>query len=51
MNNVDEVLRDELAQKRFGKNFDQLTEETQIVEIRDAFPQVISEAEPLNIGG
>ncbi len=46
-----EDLRNQLAQKKFGKDFAELTDEAQISEVRDAFPQVISEAEPLNIGG
>jgi len=46
-----EVVRNQLAMKRYGKSFAELTDEDQINEIRDAFPQVISEAEPLNLGG
>lgn len=46
-----EELRNNLSQERFGKNYTELTDEEQFKEIQDAFPQVISEAEPLNIGG
>jgi biopolymer transport protein ExbD len=46
-----EDLRNNLSQERFGKNYSELTDEDQFKEIQDAFPQVISEAEPLNIGG
>lgn len=41
-------LRDELAQRQYGKNYDELTEPQQ-AEIADAYPQKISEAEPLNL--
>lgn len=41
-------LRDELAQQQYGRTFGKLTEEQQ-KEIRDAYPQKISEAEPLDI--
>lgn len=43
-------LRDELAQRKFGKKYDDLDEEKQSA-IRDIYPQAISEAEPKNIGG
>lgn len=43
-------LRDELAQQKFGKKFDDLNKE-QSDAIKDIFPQRISEAEPKNIGG
>jgi biopolymer transport protein ExbD len=46
-----EVLRNNLSQQRFGKNYSELTDEDQFKEIQEAYPQVISEAEPLNIGG
>lgn len=43
-------LRDELAVGEFGRKFDELTEEQQNG-IRKIYPQIISEAEPKNIGG
>lgn len=43
-------LRDELAMKRFGKKFEECSEEQQDA-IQDIYPQKISEAEPKNIGG
>jgi len=43
-------LREELAQRRYGNSFDELTEDQQ-KEIQDAYPQKISEAEPVNSGG
>jgi biopolymer transport protein ExbD len=43
-------LRNELALGEFGKKMDQLTDEQQ-EGIRDIYPQIISEAEPKNIGG
>jgi biopolymer transport protein ExbD len=43
-------LRDELAQRKFGKKFDALEEDKQEA-IREIYPQRISEAEPKNIGG
>jgi biopolymer transport protein ExbD len=43
-------LRDELAQSKFGKKFDELEDDKQDA-IRDIYPQKISEAEPKNIGG
>ncbi len=39
-------LREEYAQRKYGKNLDELTEEQQ-QEMADAYPQKISEAEPL----
>jgi hypothetical protein len=42
-------LREELAQRRYGKTFDDLSVEEQN-EIKDAYPQVISEAEPVSLG-
>jgi len=42
-------LREELAQRRFGKTFDDLSEAEQN-EIKDAYPQKISEAEPVSLG-
>ncbi len=41
-------LRDELAEKKFGKPYDELNEEDQ-KEVSKAYPQKISEAEPLNL--
>ena len=43
-------LRNELAQSKFGKEFDELEEDKQEA-IRDIYPQKISEAEPKNVGG
>jgi biopolymer transport protein ExbD len=43
-------LRDELAMSKFGKNFDNLIAEQQDA-VKDIYPQIISEAEPKNIGG
>ena len=45
-----EVVRNMYAEEKFGKPFLELTDEDQINEIKEAFPQVISEAEPLNLG-
>lgn len=41
-------LRDELAQRQYGKSFDELGPE-QAKQIQEAYPQKISEAEPLNL--
>ena len=43
-------LRDELAQRKFGKKFDELEDDKKEA-VRDIYPQRISEAEPKNIGG
>jgi len=43
-------VRDEVAMQKFGKHFDDLPEDKQDA-IKDYYPQVISEAEPKNIGG
>lgn len=43
-------LRDELAMRKFGRKFADLNKE-QSDAISDIYPQVISEAEPKNIGG
>lgn len=43
-------LKDELAKRKFGKPFDELTDDKQKA-IREFYPQAISEAEPKNIGG
>ena len=42
-------LRNELAQRRYGKDYEELTGEAQ-EEIQDAYPQKISEAEPVSLG-
>lgn len=42
-------LRDELAERQFGKPFDDLGEEARNF-VRDIYPQIISEAEPVNLG-
>lgn len=43
-------VRDKVAMQKFGKHFDNLPEDKQDA-IKDYYPQVISEAEPKNIGG
>jgi hypothetical protein len=43
-------LRDEKAMQKFGKKYNELESEKQKA-IRKMYPQVISEAEPVNIGG
>lgn len=43
-------LRNELAQEKWQKNYDELSEEQQ-KSIRDIYPQKISEAEPKEYGG
>ena len=40
------VLRNRYANKKFGKEFDKLTNEQQKVIQKDIYPQIISEAEP-----
>ncbi|MGK0406530.1 MAG: biopolymer transport protein ExbD [Roseivirga sp.] len=42
-------LREELAQRRYGKPFDELGDLEQ-KEIKDSYPQKISEAEPVSLG-
>jgi len=42
-------LREELAQRRYGKTFDELSDEERN-EVKDAYPQKISEAEPVSLG-
>ena len=44
-------VRDKLSQQWYGKPYASLTDEEQIKSIKQAFPQKISEAEPLNLGG
>lgn len=43
-------LRNEIATRKFGKKFEELSGERQKA-IKEAYPQVISEAEPKNVGG
>ncbi|MFO7999830.1 MAG: biopolymer transporter ExbD [Marinilabilia sp.] len=43
-------LRDELAQEKFGEDYDDLDDD-KVEAIRDVYPQKISEAEPKNTGG
>ncbi len=43
-------LRDELAQSKFGKKYDELDKDKQEA-IKKYYPAVISEAEPKNVGG
>jgi len=44
-------LRDELSNRYFGMNFEQLSDKDKIDAIQEAIPVAISEAEPENIGG
>ena len=44
-------LRDDLSREKFGKPFDELTDEDLIEAVRDAVKMSISEAEPKDIGG
>lgn len=44
-------LRNSLSREKFGKPFDELTDEDLIKAIREAVPMAISEAEPKDIGG
>ena len=43
-------VRDEVSMREFGKLYDDLTEDKQDA-IKEYYPQIISEAEPKNIGG
>lgn len=43
-------VRDEASMNQFGRHFDDLSEEKQDA-IKEMYPQIISEAEPKNIGG
>ena len=43
-------LRNEIATRKFGKKFEELSSKRQKA-IKEAYPQVISEAEPKNVGG
>ncbi len=45
-----EVVRNQLSMERHGKPYKELTSEDDIKAIQEAFPQIISEAEPLNLG-
>jgi len=45
-----EELRNELSMKRYGKPYEKLTDPELIEEIKAAFEQKISEAEPLDLG-
>ena len=44
-------MRDKLSRQKFGKKFDELTDEEQRKAISSAVPSSISEAEPKSIGG
>lgn len=44
-------LREELSMRKFGVHFTDLRSADDIKEIKKMYPQKISEAEPLNIGG
>jgi hypothetical protein len=49
-----EDLRDQLAERDYGRSYREMDSEEDeeiIKEIKTAYPQKISEAEPLNIGG
>ena len=50
LNNVQSELREDLAKRKFGKEYDKLEKEEQKA-IRTIYPQKISEAEPKNVGG
>ena len=43
-------LRNDIAQRKFGRNYDELSE-TDVELINEVYPQFISEAEPVKIGG
>lgn len=43
-------LREREAQRKFGISYDNLSEDQQN-EVQDMYPQKISEAEPVNLGG
>ncbi len=43
-------VRSEIATRKFGKDFEDLSSERKKA-IKEAYPQVISEAEPKNVGG
>lgn len=45
-----EELRNELSMKRYGKPYEKLTDPELVDEIKAAFEQKISEAEPLDLG-
>ncbi len=46
-----EDVRNEYAEKRFGKKYTELPDAELIEEIKSKFPQNISEAEPIDLGG
>jgi biopolymer transport protein ExbD len=46
-----EDLRNEYAMKRYGKKYTELSDAALIDEIKTLFPQNISEAEPIDLGG
>lgn len=43
-------IREEVAMRKFGRHFDEIPEDKQDA-IKEYYPQIISEAEPKNIGG
>ena len=43
-------LRNELAERKYGRSYDLLNEEAQTA-ISEVYPQFISEAEPVSVGG
>ncbi len=43
-------LRNELAQRQYGRDYENLSDD-QMDEVQDAYPQKISEAEPVSLGG
>jgi hypothetical protein len=43
-------LREDLSKNKFGKSFEELTEDEQKA-VQTVYPQKISEAEPKNYGG
>ncbi len=44
-------VRNEYSLRKFGRKYDELIDEAQIDEVKDKYPQKISEAEPENTGG
>jgi len=46
-----EELRNELSMRQYGKPYKQIQNEEALKAIQEAYPQKISEAEPLNLGG
>ena len=43
-------LRNDISQRKFGRAYDKLSEEDRLT-INEVYPQFISEAEPVKIGG